>query len=136
MTCFAVYDTGVLLSALPSNHDDAAAVRVVDKITTGEIIPLVSQEILEQYRRELHEKRYHLSAQSIDYFLGVIEKYAMIVDPAATEDAALMGFHLPFYQVVMRKRESGEYSTTGNIRRLPRRPSVITVHDMLELMER
>ncbi len=50
MICYAVIDTNVLVSALLSSHDDAAAVLVVGKLFSGEVIPLFSDEILEEYR--------------------------------------------------------------------------------------
>jgi hypothetical protein len=40
MIAYAVIDTNVIVSAMLSSHDDAATVRVVEKLFTGEIIPL------------------------------------------------------------------------------------------------
>jgi predicted nucleic acid-binding protein len=44
MTCYAVIDTNVLVSALLSSHDDAATVLVVGKLFSGEVIPLLTDE--------------------------------------------------------------------------------------------
>ena len=136
MTCFVVYDTNVLLSALPTNHDDAAAVGIIDRITTGEIIPLLSPEILEKYRQVLHDKRYNLPEQSVRNLLNVICKYALPVNPAASEDLALLNLGLPFYQVVMRRRENGTYPIQDSLKKIPRRPDVVTAREMLDLLDR
>jgi predicted nucleic acid-binding protein len=45
MTCYAVIDTNILVSALLSSHDDAATVVVVGKLFSGEVIPLFSDEM-------------------------------------------------------------------------------------------
>ncbi|NME44976.1 PIN domain-containing protein [Faecalicoccus pleomorphus] len=46
MTCYAVIDTNVLVSALLSSHTDSATVKVVEKIFTSEVILVFSKEIL------------------------------------------------------------------------------------------
>lgn len=40
MICYAVIDTNVLVSALLSNHHDAATVQVISRMLAGEIIPV------------------------------------------------------------------------------------------------
>lgn len=50
MTFYAAIDTNVLVSALISNHSDAATVQVVEKIISGEIIPIYSQTMMWEYR--------------------------------------------------------------------------------------
>ncbi|MCM1388370.1 MAG: PIN domain-containing protein [Bacillus sp. (in: Bacteria)] len=48
MICYAVIDTNVLVSALISNHADAATVQLVERLISGEIIPVYSDEIISQ----------------------------------------------------------------------------------------
>ena len=57
MKCYAVVDTNVLVSALLSSHVDAATVQVVSKLFSGEIMPLYSNEIMEEYINVLHRKK-------------------------------------------------------------------------------
>ena len=40
MKFYAVYDTNVLISSLLSKHADSATVKVVDAISSGQVIPL------------------------------------------------------------------------------------------------
>ena len=42
MTCYAVIDTNVFVSALLSDKDNAATVQVVQKIINGDIIPILA----------------------------------------------------------------------------------------------
>ena len=58
MIVYAVIDTNVMVSAMLSSHDDAATVRVVEKLFTGEIIPLYCTEILDEYYDVLHRDKF------------------------------------------------------------------------------
>ena len=42
MIYYAVIDTNVLVSALISNHTDAATVQLVDRLISGEIVPVIN----------------------------------------------------------------------------------------------
>ena len=64
MICYAVIDTNVLVSALLSSHDNAATVQVVGKLFSGEVIPLLSEEILREYAEVLKRKKFGFSAVS------------------------------------------------------------------------
>lgn len=51
MICYAVIDTNVLVSAMLSSKEDAATVQVVSRMLRGEIIPIYSNAITEEYRK-------------------------------------------------------------------------------------
>ena len=46
MKCYAVINTNVLVSSLITKNNESATVRVVQKIFSGEVIPLFSSDIL------------------------------------------------------------------------------------------
>ena len=56
MRCHAVIDTNVLVSSLLSKHENAATVRIIDKVFTNEIIPVFSKENLSEYHEILRRK--------------------------------------------------------------------------------
>lgn len=58
MICYAVIDTNVLVSALISNHADAATVLLVGRLLSGEIVPVYSDEIMHEYREVLGRKKF------------------------------------------------------------------------------
>lgn len=62
MSCLAVIDTNVLVSALLSKHADSATVKVIEKLFDGEIIPVYSNEITNEYREVLHRKNLNSTA--------------------------------------------------------------------------
>lgn len=61
MICYAVIDTNVLVSALLSNHADAATVQVIGRMIAGEIIPIYSEQIMREYQEVLCRKNFGLS---------------------------------------------------------------------------
>ena len=75
MICYAVIDTNVLVSALLSSHDDAATVQVVGKLFSGEVIPLLSKEILREYAEVLRRKKFGFSEETVSSLIYVIKKY-------------------------------------------------------------
>ena len=54
MRIFAVIDTNVLVSALLKW--DSIPSLVVEKIVTGKVIPVLSEEIMNEYTEVLHRK--------------------------------------------------------------------------------
>ena len=61
MTCYAVIDTNVLVSALLSSHADTATVQVLGRLIDGEIIPVYSSEIMQEYHKVLIRKKFNLN---------------------------------------------------------------------------
>lgn len=105
MTCLAVIDTNVLVTALLSGREDAATVQVVKNMLTGIIIPIYSNEIKAEYKEVLHRKKFGFSNDMVEYLLAAIDKFGIPVKPAATGIILPDMRDLPFYEVVMDKRD-------------------------------
>ena len=138
MTCCAVIDTNVLVSALLSSKDDAATVQVVGRMLGGEIIPVYSNEIKAEYRDVLNRKKFGFSPDIVEYLLTAVEQYGILVDPAPTGVILPDMKDLPFYEVVLEKRSDNEnaYLVTGNIKHFPVKPFVVTPKELLEILDR
>ena len=78
MICYAVIDTNVLVSALLSSSDDAATVQVVGRLLTGELIPVYSADIMNEYKDVLGRKKFDFSKDTINYLPSSIEKYSVL----------------------------------------------------------
>lgn len=134
MICCAVIDTNVLVSALLSSHEDAATVQVVGKIFSGEIIPLYSEEILKEYYDVLSRRKFQFTKESICGLLDVIAKYGICVYPRATGEVLPDSKDLPFYEVVLERREDGAYLVTGNMKHFPKKPFIVTARQLLDIL--
>lgn len=134
MICYAVIDTNVLVSALLSTKDDAATVQVVDKLIAGEIIPLYSNEITNEYREVLNRKKFGFSKDIVEYLMTAVEKFGILVDPSPSGVVLPDMKDLPFYEVVLEKRDDGAYLVTGNIKHFPKEPFVVTARELLDIL--
>jgi putative PIN family toxin of toxin-antitoxin system len=134
MTCYAVIDTNVLVSALLSSHDDAATVQVVEKIFSGDVIPLFSEEILKEYNEVLRRTKFRFSEEMVIVLLQTIEKYGECVVPMPTGEMLPDMKDLPFYEVVVEKREDDAYLVTGNGKHFPARPFIVTAREFLDIL--
>ncbi len=134
MICYAVIDTNVLVSALLSGNDSAATVQVVGRLISGEIIPVYGTEIINEYREVLNRKKFKFPKEAVLYLLSAIEKYGILVTPAATGTILSDMKDLPFYEVVMEKHEDGAYLVTGNIKHFPKEPFIITARQMIDIL--
>ncbi len=134
MTCYAVIDTNVLVSALLSSHDDAATVLVVGKLFSGEVIPLFSNEILMEYNEVLRRTKFHFSEETVRILLRTIEKYGERVVATPTGELLSDMKDLPFYEVVVEKQENDAYLVTGNRKHFPPKPFIVTAKEFLDIL--
>ena len=135
MICYVVIDTNVLVSALISNRADAATVQLVGRLISGEIVPVYSNEIIREYREVLCRKKFRFEQNMINYILLAIERYGVMVEPSATGIVLPDMKDLPFYEVVMEKREEGAYLVTGNLKHFPVKPFIVTAREMLDILD-
>ncbi|MCM1253667.1 MAG: putative toxin-antitoxin system toxin component, PIN family [Clostridium sp.] len=135
MICYAVIDTNVLVSALISNHADAATVQLVERLISGEIIPVYSDEIMCEYREVLGRKKFKFEQDMVNYILAAIERYGVMIEPSATGVILPDMKDVPFYEVVMEKREDGAYLVTGNLKHFPAQPFIVTAREMLNILD-
>lgn len=136
MTCYAVIDTNVLVSALLSKHNDSATVQVIERMIISEIIPVYSAEIMTEYREVLNRKKFKFPQELINYLLSAIEKFGIMVKPTASNVILPDMKDLPFYEVVLEKKNDGAYLATGNLKHFPAKPFIVTARQMLDILDR
>ena len=134
MICCAVIDTNVLVSALLSSKDDTATVQVLGKIITGEITPVYSNAITKEYREVLSRKKFGFSEDLIEYLLSAFEKFGILVDPSPSGITLPDMKDVPFYEVVLEKRDDNAYLVTGNIKHFPQKPFIVTPRELLDIL--
>ena len=134
MIYYAVIDTNVLVSALLSKHSDSATVLVVEKIFDGKIAVLYSREVLEEYREVLKRPKFKFDTRVVDVLIAAVERNGISVEPHETGAILADMKDLPFYEVVMDKRDNGAYLVTGNIKHFPREPFIVTPKEFLDII--
>ena len=103
MICYAVIDTNVLVSAMLSSKEDAATVQVISRMLRGEIIPIYSNAITEEYRNVLCRRKFGFEEKLIDYLIASVEKYGILVDPSPSGIMLPDMKDIPFYPFLTEK---------------------------------
>ena len=134
MRCYAVFDTNVLISSLLTKRTDTATAKVVDAISSGDIIPLYNQEILSEYNEVLHRKKFSFSEERIQKILLMIRQFGLVVNPSPTGEILVDMDDLVFYEIVMEKRDDNAYLITGNIRHFPKLDYIVTPSEMIAIL--
>ena len=136
MICYAVVDTNVLVSALLSSRDDSATVQVISRILDGDIIPVYSNDIIKEYREVLNRKKFSFSPETISYLLLAVEQFGILVEPAPSGIMLPDMKDLPFYEVVLEKRNDSDtaFLVTGNTKHFPAKPFVVTPRELLDIL--
>lgn len=136
MMCYAVIDTNVLVSALLAKKSDSATVQVIERMIKGEIIPVYSNEIMNEYHEVLSRKKFKFSPELITFFLSAIEKFGILAEPSDTGITLPDMKDLPFYEVVMEKRDDNAYLVTGNLKHFPEREFIVTARQLLDILDK
>ncbi len=135
MGYYVVIDTNVFVSALLSSRDDSATVQIISKMIQGEIVPVYSDEIMNEYREVLARKKFKFSPETVNYLLAAVEKYGLNVTPSPTNTILPDMKDLPFYEVVMEKRDDNSYLVTGNKKHFPIEPFILTPREFLDIIK-
>lgn len=135
MGCYAVIDTNVLVSALLSGNEDAATVQVVARMLTGDITPVYSGAIMAEYREVLKRRKFGFSQGVVNELLLSMTRFGLLVEPTPSGVVLPDMKDLPFYEVVLEKRDDDAYLVTGNTRHFPKAPFVVTARQLLNILE-
>lgn len=135
MICYAAIDTNVLISALLSEYDDAATVQVVRRMIEGKIIPVYSREIMKEYQEVLSRKKFGFPQDIVDYLLSAVAKYGIFIEPMPTDEILPDMKDLPFYEVVLEKREDDTYLVTGNLKHFPEKDFIVTARQLIDILD-
>ena len=135
MKCYAVIDTNVLVSALLSSHEDSATVQVVNRLFSGDVIPLFDMDILKEYNDVLRRKKFNFSDGLVTQLINTIKRIGELIIPMETGIMLPDIKDVPFYEVVLEKRaEDDAYLVTGNIKHYPKEAFVVTAREFLDIL--
>ena len=134
MKYYAVIDTNVFVSALLKRASVPG--NVAAHVLTGNIIPLLNDAIMSEYREVLSRAKFHFPEEAVKVFLQGIGDRGVYMDTGSTEYVLPDPKDAVFYEVVMEARkERDSYLVTGNIKHFPIRTFVVTPREMLDIIE-
>ena len=130
---YAVIDTNVLVSALFTSNKDAATVKVAEAILCGSIIPLLNDEIFEEYTDVLNRPKFSFSKRLVKDFLESIKGIGIVTRRSESNETFVDQKDIVFYEVALSKEEA--YLVTGNAKHFPKSPIVVTPSEMIKILE-
>ena len=134
MKYYAVLDTNVLVSAMLKNGSVPG--QVVTEALTGEIIPVLNDDIIAEYEDVLNRPKFRFDKRAVKVFLDELKKRAVYSDYGLIEDEIPDPKDMVFYAVLMEKRkENDAHLVTGNLKHFPMRTYVVTPREMLDIIE-
>lgn len=136
MQYYAVIDTNVLVSALLSNKSDSATVIILNKIFSKEIKVVYSQEIIQEYEDVLRRPKLKIPPHLANELIIIVKKKGLPIAPHKTGEIIPDMKDLPFYEVVMEKKDDGAYLVTGNMKHFPSKPFIVTPREFLDIIDK
>lgn len=133
MKYYAVIDTNVIVSAMLKYHSVPGC--IVDLAFNGPIIPVLNDEIEQEYRNVLSRPKFHLTEDIVDDIIGAFRSNGLYLDAEHINIDLPDPKDLVFYEIVMEARkEDTAYLITGNIRHFPSEPFIVTPREMLDII--
>ena len=135
MSVFAIIDTNVLVSALLSQHSDSATVKTVELIFTGQVIPVLNEEILTEYNDVLRRKKFNFSEELIDEVLSEIRLSGVLIKALPSNEKLKDIKDTPFYDTAVTFITNNPFLITGNIKHFPKKDFIVTPQQFIERIE-
>ena len=133
MKYYAVIDTNVLVSAMLKWNSVPG--NVLELTFTGTIVPLLSRDIVQEYRTILNRPKFHLTQDIITDVVGELERLGLYIDAESLDIVLPDSKDRVFYEVTMEGRKSKDaYLVTGNIKHFPAEPFVVTPRQMMDII--
>lgn len=98
-------------------------------------VPVYSGETMREYREVLNRRKFKFEPDMVAYILSAVEKYGILSEPSTTGMVLPDMKDLPFYEVVMEKRNEDAYLVTGNLKHFPVEPFIVTPRQMLDILD-
>jgi putative PIN family toxin of toxin-antitoxin system len=137
MICNAVIDTNVLVSSLLSDKADTATVQILTNVFNGQITPIVSQKIIDEYTEVLSRKKFKIRKEYADYIVKSIIAFGILIYPVSSGTILPDIDDIPFYDATITANDciGKTYLVTGNTKHFPTESFIVNPRQLMELIE-
>ena len=129
---YAVIDTNVLVAAAKSHKPDSSASKVLSLVFSGIILPLVCDEILEEYESILELPVLAIPNEVSDAILSKFKKDGINPGRTPSPEDHPDPTDQVFYEVSLSVEDA--YMVTNNRKHFPQKPQVVTPTEMLAIL--
>ena len=135
MTYFAVIDTNVIVSSMLKANSIPGT--IIQLIRDDVIIPLVNEEIINEYIDVLTRNKFDFDPKAVDDSIRLITAKGIFINREQRLEDFIDKDDIVFYEIVMSARNTMDaYLVTGNIRHYPIRNYIVTPREMIEIIEK
>lgn len=131
MPYYAVIDTNVIISALLSKKADSETVKIINSVFTGDIIPVLHSEIIDEYKEVLQRAKFNLEPHTIFKVLSAIQNFGIEVYPIHTDEIFIDIDDRIFYEAAL---AINAYLITGNKKHYPASKFILSPAEMLNII--
>lgn len=133
MKYYAVIDTNVIVSSM-LRHDSIPGA-ITNLVVSNVIVPLLNEEILEEYFDVLTRNKFSLEIDDVQNIIAIIKDKGLFLTREQTLEDFIDEDDIVFYEIVMSARNTMDaYLVTGNLKHYPVRNYVVTPRQMLEII--
>lgn len=134
MKYYAVIDTNVVISSMLRKQSVPGT--IIDLAIKGEIIPLLNNEILDEYEEVLLRNEFGFAEGDVKDLMDNIKTNAVMLERTSTDELFKDQDDKVFYEIVLTGRKfSDAFLITGNIKHYPFKTFVVTPRQMLDVIE-
>ena len=135
MKFYAVIDTNVVVSSMLKHSSNPGM--IIDHVVVGNIIPILNEEILEEYITVLTRNEFGFDDTTIKETIDSLKKDSIYLEREQTIEDFIDKDDIVFFEIVMSARSTMDaYLVTGNMKHYPVRSYVVTPREMIEIIEK
>ena len=133
MKYYAVFDTNVLVSFFLTRNMASPIVKVVESIRKDIIIPMYSDEVLNEYSEVMQRDKIGIEAERIKELITMITQKGINCSRKPVQEIFPDPDDIVFFEVAMSRDDS--YLVTGNLKHFPQNGRVVSPAEMLFIIE-
>ena len=126
----AVIDTNILVSALLSSNAEAATVKAFKMLFKGNLVPIISDEIILEYNDVLHREKFSFPEESISSLLEEIIRKAIRIIPCHADITLPDEKDKQFFDAMLSDDEA--VLITGNMKHFPEHERIMTARKFID----
>lgn len=132
---YAVIDTNVIVASLKTRHHDSATARVMDAVYSGQVTPIVTDEILAEYKEVLTRPHLKLDPAKCEYIIALIADLAERFTPVPTEATMPDEDDRVFFEMALAGQEIADtHLVTGNMKHYPPADFVVSPAEFCDIV--
>ena len=132
MIIYAVIDTNVLVSSMLTHNQNSPTRQILGKVRDGVIVPMINDDILEEYTDVLSRVKFSFVQTDIDQMLNLFNNRGQRWIPDCLRQVFIDSNDVIFYETYLMKDDA--YLVTGNLKHFPQEPRVVSPADMISIL--